>query len=472
MQAIAVIAAVVALVWGAVLLGRGGLLAGCLAVMLAGTCLSAPVVKLDLGPLPLTIDRLLIVVLLVQYVLWRRFGWADPKPLGKPEVVALALVGVLALRTFTTDYRAFGSQPVAWLGIYYVMPLAIYWVVRQARLERRGVLAVLGAMTAFGLYLAITTIAERYQLWGLVLPRYIVTSAATEGAEFVGRGRGPVLNPIGNGILLAACLAATLTWWPRLGRPGRLALLGLVLLLLAALYCTMTRSVWLGGVAVLLIAAGLTLTNQWRVPLLLGTLVVAALLAATEWDNIVRFKRDRELSAADTAESVRLRPILAQVAWQMFLDRPLLGCGYGQYRREHLDYTNDRSADVPLTKARGYVPHNVFLSLLAETGLIGAGLFVVLLGLWGRDAWRLWRQGNAPLWARQQGFVLLALLAVYVINGMFHDVSIIAMANMTLFFAAGVAAGLRPLAGPAPAVAGQPAGRPLPGAAGLHARLP
>ncbi len=70
---------------------RGGLLGGCLAVLLAGTCFSVPFFKIELGPLPLTADRVLLVLLVGQYVFWRRWGLADPKPLGKPEIILLAV---------------------------------------------------------------------------------------------------------------------------------------------------------------------------------------------------------------------------------------------------------------------------------------------------------------------------------------------------------------------------------------------
>ena len=128
----------------------------------------------------------------------------------------------------------------------------------------------------------------------------------------------------------------------------------------------------------------------------------------------------------------------------MLLDRPLLGCGYHQYSTEHLAYTADRATDLPVEKGRGYVQHNVFLALLAETGLVGLGLFVALLAVWSRDAWRLWRRTSLPVVHRQQGLLLLAAVAVYVVNGMFHDVSCIPMANMTLFFLAGVTEASRP----------------------------
>ena len=155
------------------------------------------------------------------------------------------------------------------------------------------------------------------------------------------------------------------------------------------------------------------------------------------------FKRDKSLTAEKTAESVELRPILAVVAWNMFLDRPLFGCGYSQYKLEHPNYLSDRSTDLPLERARGYIPHNVVFSLLTETGLVGLGLFVSLLFFWACDAWRLWRDQTSPLWMRQQGLLMLACLGAYLVNGMFHDVSAIPMANMTLFFLAGVTEGLR-----------------------------
>ena len=42
----------------------------------------------------------------------------------------------------------------------------------------------------------------------------------------------------------------------------------------------------------------------------------------------------------------------------------------------------------------------------------------------------------------------------YCINGMFHEVSVMAMMNLTLFFLAGITAGLRPLAERTPATDG------------------
>ena len=462
MQAVAVIAAFVALVWAAVVFVRGGLLGTCLLVLLAGTCFSFDFLRLPVGSVPLTVDRVLWVVLIVQYFIWHRMRRTDPKPIGKAEIVLCAFVGLLVLRTFTADWRADGCEPVARLIIFYLMPLGIYWVVRQSALSKTGVLATFGCLAAFGVYLAVTTIAETCEVWWLVFPKYIYTTTSSTELEFIGRGRGPLLNPVGNGILLAVCLSAALMAWPRFKRPGKLMLVPLTALLLAAIGCTLTRSTWLGGATGLAVLVGLTIPARWRVPVLGGGLLVAALVVATQWQHLVAFKRDRDLTAQHTAESVAMRPILATVTWKMFLDRPLFGCGLFQYSDQSTYYLSDRSVALPLEKARGCLPHNVLFSYLTETGLVGLALFLTLVGFWIRDAWRLWRSATAPLWARQQGLLMLALLAIYFANGMFHDTSVVPMANMLLFFTAGVTAALRPLVGPAAAPAGSVEARRLP----------
>jgi O-antigen ligase len=451
MQALALIAGIVALVWAAVLFVRGGLLGTSLLVLLAGTCFSFDFLRVPVGAVPLTVDRILWVVLLVQYLIWRRARRADPKPIGKAEIVLCAFVGLLVLSTFAADWRADGCEPVARLIIFYLMPVGLYWVVRQSALSKTGVLAIFGCLAAFGVYLAVTTIAETCGVWWLVFPKYIYTTTSSTELEFIGRGRGPLLNPVGNGILLAVCLSAALMWWPRFNRPGRLMLIALSLLIITAIGCTLTRSAWLGGAVGLAVLVGLAIPAKWRVPVLGGGVLVAVLLVATQWQHIVAFKRDRDLTAEHTAESVAMRPILATVTWKMFLDRPLFGCGLFQYPDQSRYYLSDRSVALPLEKARGCLPHNVLFSYLTETGLIGLALFLTLIGFWIRDAWRLWRSPTAPLWARQQGLLMLVLLGIYFANGMFHDTSVVPMGNMFLFFTAGVTAALRPLVIPAAA---------------------
>jgi O-antigen ligase len=98
---------------------------------------------------------------------------------------------------------------------------------------------------------------------------------------------------------------------------------------------------------------------------------------------------------------------------------------------------------LPLEKAGPYIQHNVLLNYLAELGLIGTGLFVIVLALWLGNAWSLWSDRKNPLWMRQYGLLFLAFFTNYFVNGMFHDVTLIPMMNMILYFLSGAVVAIR-----------------------------
>jgi O-antigen ligase len=461
MEGIAIVLGAASLVLAAALFLRGGLLGGSLAVLLAGCCLGYPLFNVPVKPVPLTLDRVLWVVLILQYAIWRQLGWTARRPLGTTEYLLSAFVLLLMASTFTHDWEVRNAQPLSRLVFYFLMPLGMYWVARQTSLGERGVLAMFAVMGLFGVYLAVTAIAEIQEAWWLVYPTYVRSKAYV---DYFGRGRGPLLDPVACGFYQMAGLAGGLMWWPRVHRAGRIVLLVFAALMLAGLYATLTRTVWIGAGVGLLVLLALVLPRSWSIPIFLAGAVSAALVVVTiNWEHVVSFKRDKQLSAEETGDSARLRPMLATIAWKMALDRPLLGCGFGQYPDEQAPYAADRTADLPLEKARPYPQHNALLALLTETGLVGMALYAAVLILWLRTAWRLWRSGgpkkgtvplddrgavpffgqSRPLWVRQEGLFFLVLLAFYLPNAMFHNPNLTPGLNMLLFFLAGVSEGLR-----------------------------
>lgn len=437
MTAIVVIAGIVGLVWAAVLLRHGDLIGGCLAVLLAGSVFGHTFFHVSI----VTADRLIIGGLLVAYIVYRRLGLADPKPIGKADIALLVFSGALAVNTLAHNWRLNGGQPAATALFFYLLPVVIYWIGRQAKLTERSLLSVFGFLTVFAVYLAVTGFAETRQMWSVVFPTYIGSASYQ---EFFGRARGPFLNPVGNGLFLSAGLFAVVQWWPRLSRLGRGALMAVAAVIFVGVYCTLTRSVWLGAGLGLLMIIWLAVPSTWRIPMFIALVLAAAPVLALKWQKLNSFKRDAHVSAHDMAQSAKLRPILAAIAWKMFQDYPLFGCGFGQYKEVDVNYFDERFGDLPLKMAGPYVQHNVFLALLTQLGIVGLGCWLLTLGLWARNAWRVWSNKQAPLWARQHGLVLIALLIAYAVNGMFHDIGIITMVNMLLFFAAGVCQGLAP----------------------------
>ncbi len=414
---------------------RAGLFGGCLAVLLAASCFGHPFYFLPAYPIPITADRALFAGLVLQYVIYRRLGLAEPKPMRWADWLLVALLAVILLSTFTHDWRFKENQPVSDVLFQFLMPSALYWVARQSAVSRRQVMWLLGGLAVFGLYLSVTAVCEVQGMPSFVFPRYI--NDAVKYPEYFGRGRGPFLDPTANGFVLTVCLSAAVLAWPHLGRRGQLGVMLAMPVYAVGLYSTLTRSVWMGAAVALVVVAAVCVSRAWRWRLVATACLMAIMAVSVGWERLVSFKRDRTVSAHDVAESVQLRPILAMVAWKMFQDRPLLGCGFGQYERQFIYHLADRSTGLPLEKARRYVQHNTFLALLTEVGLVGMGLFVALLCLWTRDAWRLWRRPEAPLWARQVGLLFLAGIAAYVPNAMFHDIVLSPTATMLLAIPAG-----------------------------------
>jgi O-antigen ligase len=444
-EALLLIAATVGLIALAIYALHGSLPLGCLVVVVAGSVFGHAFARFDLGPLPLTTDRVALVVLVAVYVLRRRWGGVDPKPLGWVDWTLAGLLAVLTASVATHPFHVGLADvpPPIWLLVTaYVMPAVVYWIARQSPWTESQVRVIDRGLLFFGIYLAVTAICETADLSAFVFPRYI--SDPTVGLHF-GRARGPFVHSVTMGFVLSTCFAVALVAWPRAQQLGRVWLVGLAALFALAQYLTYTRSVWMGAAAIVFVVVGLLASREWRPWFIAGLTFASLVVVAAKWESLLEFKRDEGLSSRETADSARLRPVMAYIAWQMFLDRPIQGCGLGRYIVDKDEYLSDRSTELRLELARGYGPHNQFLALLTETGLIGVGLFSAVLLGWTINAWRLWRSA-APDWARRQGLLTLAVMSAYVNSAMFHDMSFSATCHMLLFFVAGMSEGVRQLA--------------------------
>lgn len=436
MLAVIAVALIVGGVWAAVFWRYTGLLGGCLAVLLLGSCFGHAYYHATVGPLPITTERVALGGVLVAYLVLKGRGQVDRKSIHPLDVLVIAVMLVLSVSTLTHDWQADNLRPLSSLVFFCLMPSLLYWIGRECPLGRRGIVGCFAFLAGFGSYLAVTSVCEQQQLEAFVFPRYIISTAHM---EFLGRGRGPFLNPVGNGMFLCAGLFSLLMFWPRTNRHGKALLLLVGFVYLAGILCTLSRVVWLSAAMGLVAVVALNLPRRWGGAVVVAATLLAATVVAVKWEDLNAFKRDRHVSAAEMSRSASLRPILAYLAWQIYLDHPLVGCGYQQYQSVVGHYLSDRSTTLQLERGRGYVQHNVALALLAETGILGAGLFLLFLAALAQAAWRVWRARRAPPTTRQLGLLTLLILGTYVIMGMFQDLTLIPMVQMLFFLLAGLA---------------------------------
>lgn len=440
MFALYAIAGLLAVVWAAVFALRGSLVAGCLAYLTVAICFGHPFWHANIGPVPVTLDRLVLLALIAAYVVQWRLGRTEPKPMARADWTLLAFAAVLALSTVRLPWQdGFPGGPETFMRLWigYLTPICLYWIARQAPLGKANVVLVQATLACLGIYLAVMGLLEVSGQWWAVFPRHMADPAV--GIHF-GRARGPMVHSVTFGLVLAVCLLAGWLWRSRFGRVGQLAWFAAMPLMLAGIYLSYTRSVWLGTALGLMIVLGLTLQGRWR-PLVLGSMVAAGLLLAiTRMESLLSF--EREYKAQYTRKSVDLRASFAYVSWQMFRDRPLLGAGFNQFPEAKLPYLADRSTKLDLEAIRPYSHHSTYLSVLTETGLVGLVLFLTVLALWAVAAWRLLTDPRAAPWAHLQAVLFLGALGVYAVQAFFHELSYTPIDNSLLFLLAGVTVGL------------------------------
>jgi hypothetical protein len=402
-------------------------------VILLGSVFSYDFFHISGGPIPITLDRLMLAALAGAFVWQYAHGKQNLRRFNSVDFGVLILTGVITLCTLLHDYTFLNNMPASRLLFFNLLPVGLYAVMRYTRLGDNDLKLISLGFVGLGLYLAVTAIAETRGLSSIVFPRFIMNP---EFEEFLGRGRGPFLNPVSNGICMVVCLCCLWMWFPSSSIRRKILIVALAGLMCLGIYSTFTRSVWMGLVAAAAIVVFLPAPQAYKGAMVVVASLLILCLAPVLADKVFSFKRDKNVSVADMENSARLRPMFATVASRMIVDRPILGVGFGQYARAKYPYLQDPYSAEPLTMTKGFMQHNIFLAYVTETGFAGLSALLLMLTFFLRAAWTIWRDMRLSFWKRQFGLLLIAMLANHCINGMFHDVSIIPMENMLMFFLA------------------------------------
>lgn len=196
-------------------------------------------------------------------------------------------------------------------------------------------------------------------------------------------------GPNGTGTLMLLAVVLALPWFAAC-RDGRRWLgIPYTVAAVAAMLLTQSRGTWLA-----VAAFGICLLMPlWRDPVSRRYAVVAVLCAALVLALGFAFipgATDRLQRFLDLSDEGRVS--VYEIAWDMFLDNFWFGVGPANFGNHWEEYNRGRSAEDV-----GF-PHNTWLQVLTETGVVGGALFAalvfyVLLGVWrlrDTDDWVVW----------------------------------------------------------------------------------
>jgi len=243
-------------------------------------------------------------------------------------------------------------------------------------------------------------------------------------------------EPVAAGISLCAVLGFHLSALLK-GRRGWAALGGLgTLITLAAIVATGTRAAWIAAaflIAIACVAAALRVRWTTKRAALAVVLAVVFLGAggAVGWPVAApRALEAREelrqvFQERDFSSYTGTRLLLMWWAVQAFADHPIGGTGEGGYQPWVLSNLEKRGIDPADRTHTGPHPHNTLLQPLANTGLIGLGLYVGVLLLMARVAWTA-RLHEHP-YAAGAPWALLGLFVACMFEVMHMNTHILAM---------------------------------------------
>lgn len=176
-------------------------------------------------------------------------------------------------------------------------------------------------------------------------------------------------QPNGLGMFLALCIPFSVHAW-RASHGSRRALAAIALACaVAGLVGTFSRGSWL---SVLAGAGVMILIGQWRFVLrVIGSGAIAAVFVDLLTGGAVRDTITGTL--ADWSVAQRAALMLAGV--QLFLEHPIIGAGPGSFGAE----IERLGALVPTLSDLKATPHNAYIQVAAEAGIIGLMAYVALL---------------------------------------------------------------------------------------------
>lgn len=328
------------------------------------------------------------------------------------------------------------SNELPWFMRMFGIPLAMFVLLRRARLWPQEINSLLLLVAVAGVYASIMTLLEVGQFYDFILPWWIGDPQLN---PFYGSARigGVPMQPEWNALVISLSLCVLLLRLDQEPPAGRLLWSFGAFLCMAALFFTFTRAAWLG-----LVLGGVPLF--WQRSAARGVTFrrrVLFVFGAIAFGGIIFFGPSEALQSRTTdTGTVFFRFNVWIGGFRMLLDHPLFGVGYGQFSRNVIPYLGVFGSipESPGLNAVGTIAHNTTLSVAAELGLIGLGLYIAILTGAFKAAWTAATAAYGPRgqsWVA--GFTIIYLTNIQFVTA--HELT----PNLLFFGLLGAVAGLR-----------------------------
>jgi O-antigen ligase len=292
----------------------------------------------------------------------------DPASWLSPRGLEWVLAAAIALYALQTVYSADPAKAAANLAFFYVPFGLLFLLLREVRWTSRLLLQCLGIAVALAVLFAGVGFVE-YQRKALFLNPKVV--AANEFDNYF-RVNSVFFDPNIYGRFLALVMLAvtTVVLWSRSRRDVLVAAAALAWLL-AGLVTSFSQS----SIAALLLGLAVLAAWRWEVR---GTLYVSAAVLALGGALFLLAPASLHFglkgSGGSTSNATSGRTKLISGGLGLFARRPLQGYGPGSFEREYKRHNSNAN-----TQNATSASHTIPVTVAAEQGILGLGVYVVLL---------------------------------------------------------------------------------------------
>jgi putative inorganic carbon (HCO3(-)) transporter len=344
------------------------------------------------------------------------------------ERITWPMLALSALTVGAVVRQPFNTETWSLLATKFLVPFALFNLAGLIYTEERRFRQFEIYSLVVLAYLSFTAIAFLVGARSLIFPRFILDESLGFHAD---RARGPFLQAVANGVSLNILGLVALHAYRRgSSRGAKVALL--LASLPVAILATMTRAVWLSFAATVVALVLLSGKHAARRALAVLVLVAGAGLVIVSSHEL----REALSERLEERGPVDFRAAVYAGSWQMFLERPLLGWGFHQMPAELPRYVSEYKDKI-------LYPHNTYLEILVESGLVGLVFYVWLM-------WEMFRLSRGAIPAAEHDSFLNQefhrlwpiILAVYWVNAGLVVMSY-QFVNAVLFTMAGMLAAQR-----------------------------
>jgi O-antigen/teichoic acid export membrane protein/O-antigen ligase len=341
-----------------------------------------------------------LLVLIIACVAGRAGARRVTPPRARAAALGVALICYFLVSTTLVGGGNASSQNLRGLLILSAVLLSLSLIARTDVTSRRA--AVVFAFSAACVALVeIPTARSSLAASGNI-------STANSAAVAAGQTGALNHNTEGAFFVLALCVLLTLYSRTRKGI-ARFAVAAAIAVLVAGVAYSFSRSSYLGALAVLAVFAARRSVRG----LLVAAVAVGCLIPVLPPAISARIGTLWAGSGLDISSVTRLD--LWSSALRMFAHQPALGVGYLHFSSQLPAYFQSTSRSDPTTLSfSGFeYAHNTYLTVLSQTGLIGAVLVGTLIVAGWRRAWSTMRAGDWTGESAVLAFVGIGVCSVF-----------------------------------------------------------